>query len=194
MLTETNSKLDSQNSNENQQILNLEEVGRVYPIVSKLLTHKWTQSSCLLLVLLAIEGKLWNKITKKACQELLKSSPNVAIRHLQWIIDFKDWTIIWDEPRLEEEIIEDKFSWKYWKKFNSSYKSFWHLLVASATAKRYDKEEYFDRLIAEVRKDDWWKNVITEEMVLRKFEFLDNKFWKLINKKAWTLSEITHIF
>jgi len=186
----------------NQERL-LEDVGNAYSIISSLRKYKNTSSACLLLLYFAIEWMYWRRITKKSCQELLNGSPTQALKILRLcnIIDLSEWRLL-EEPKfdnLEKDLQEEdnplsNFSWKYGKDFHRSFQSYWSLLVSIAEGKRYTPEEYFDRLIAEVRKDDWWKNVITEEMLLRKIEFLNNKFGTRIPKKVWWLSEVSHVF
>lgn len=180
----------------------MDSIEKVYSIVKELRRIKWTHSACLLLLSIAIESRFWKRITINDCKELLWCSPTQAVKILKQynVIDFKEWRLL--EPNfdsltswvVEEENEYSKFSWKYWKQFHNSFKSFWHLLIKIAEGKRYTPEEYFERLLKEVRKDNWWKNIITEEMAIRKIEFLDKKFWINIPMKVGWLSEVTHIF
>ena len=170
-------------------------------VVNSLKTYKGTHSACLLLLLIDIEGLWGTRITKVKCRELLGSSPTQALAILKQsnAIDFMEWRLL--EPTYEtlaQPIEEDtpitKFSWKYGKQFHTNFGSYWNLLINFASSRRYEVEEYFERLMVEIRKDDWWRNVITEEMALRKIEFLENKFWNRIPNKVQWLSSISHIF
>lgn len=147
-----------------------------------------------------------SKITKKLVTDMFTGEPSRwknAIKYLSLcgIIDFSKWVVTWEfdtSPLTEEEEEPltplEKFSWRYGRKFHSSFKAYWQLLINTANWKRYFPEEYFNLLIAEVRKDKFWGKVVTEEMVLRKFLLLEKQFWGKIPKKIGDMEDVVSIF
>lgn len=178
------------------------EVGSVLNVIENLSKYKGTQLACYLLFRLYYSWAFWKKVTKKQCTELLNCSPTQALKILQQVnvLDFQEWRLNEEanysalDSQVEVETPYTKFSWKYGNKFHTTFKSYWNILIPLAEGKGYTVEEYFDSLMSIVKEDKWWKNVITEEMALRKITFLENKFGHRLPKKVTRLDEISHIF
>lgn len=67
-------------------------------------------------------------------------------------------------------------------------------ITENATEWRLGEEDLIRELLKRIRMDSWWKNVITWDMILRKFPLLWEKFSPQIPKKIWVLNDITHVF
>ena len=155
------------------------------------------------LVLLSFMNNPQTKVTKKLCNSYFTGEPSQAKRAIEFlsshkIVDFDKWVFTWEYVEtIEEESYKtplEKFSWRYGKKFHSSFKAYWQLLINASNWKRYFPEEYFNLLLTEVKKDKFWGKVITEEMLLRKFLMLDKQFWWKIPKKVWDMESVASIF
>jgi len=146
-----------------------------------------------------------SKITKKMVMSMFTGEPSRAKNAIKYlslcgIIDFSKGVVTWefDHSHLSEEEVPltplEKFSWRYWTKFHSSFKAYGQLLINTANWKRYFPEEYFNLLLAEARKDKFWGKVVTEEMVLRKFLLLEKQLWHKIPKKIGDMEDVVSIF
>lgn len=160
------------------------------------------------MVLQSTTNETLPKITKAILSSYFTGEPSKAKRAIEIlskcnIIDFKKWVLLpieWvnydclNEEEAEPQTAIEKFSWRYGKRFNTTFKSYWQLLINISNWKRYDAEEYFNLLLAECKKDKFWAKVITEEMVLRKVVLLDKQFWHKIPKKVWDMDSVANIF
>lgn len=164
-----------------------------------------------LIILLYYHGAFGSKVTKKLCKELMgsesKSKKAIECIEFYWAFNFTTWELlIPDYTRVKEvdPIVERDLTiaWLINKELPSNFNVLVGLLkyqnaeLIESTAKkfRYSLDEFIPIFIREVKKDEFWKNILTAETLIRKFHTLLPKVeWK-IPKKTWWLGELNHIF
>lgn len=151
-----------------------------------------------------------NKLTKKRCWELL-SSPTKGkkayeLLEFYWLI--KDgrvdnsFTPDFSVPPPTKEnkyknlvpLILKFLPWEY-KSSVSLIRTIGKDIVEASESKRYSIEEFIPIVIKEIQKDNFWKDKLTSETFIRKFNLLYPKIQWWIAKKPWQdLSSLKEIF
>lgn len=165
-----------------------------------------------LIILLYYNKAFGSKVTKKLCKELMgsesKSKKAIECVEFYWAFDFSKWELlIPDYTRVKEAdpIIERdlKIAWIINKVLPSSnfnilvgllkYQNA-ELISSTAETLRYSIEEFIPIFISELKKDEFWKNNLSAETVIRKFHTLYPKVKSKIPKKIWNLKDLENIF
>lgn len=152
----------------------------------------------------------YTKITKKLCGELLcsptKGKKAYELLEFYWLIKSSD-IVTWFTPDFSVPpptkdnkykdlvpLILKLLPWEY-KSSVSLIRTIGKDIVEASEMKRYSIEEFIPIVIKEIQKDNFWKDKLTSETFIRKFNLLYWKVYMNIAKKPWQdLSSLKEIF